>query len=65
LCRKLAGYNPVAVQSVMASVRMALTSTLPAGLKDENEMNTLSLAAGDHGEGIRAFREQRDAEIKP
>jgi enoyl-CoA hydratase/carnithine racemase len=58
-------YNPVAVESVKASVRMALTSTLPAGLKDENEMNTLGLAAGDHREGIHAFREKRDPEIKP
>jgi enoyl-CoA hydratase len=65
LCRKLAGYSPVAVDSVKASVRMALTSTLPAGLKDENEMNTLCFAAGDHREGIRAFREKRDAEFKP
>jgi enoyl-CoA hydratase len=64
LCRKLAGYSPVAVESVKASVRMALTSTLPAGLKYENEMNTLCFAAGDHMEGIRAFREKRDAEFK-
>jgi enoyl-CoA hydratase len=64
LCRKLAGYSPVAVESVKASVRMALTSTLPAGLRYENEMNTLCFAAGDHMEGIRAFREKRDAEFK-
>jgi enoyl-CoA hydratase len=64
LCRKLAGFSPVAVESVKASVRMALTSTLPAGLKYENEMNTLCFAAGDHMEGIRAFREKRDAEFK-
>jgi enoyl-CoA hydratase len=49
----------------MTSVRMALTSTLPAGLKYQNEMNTLCFAAGDHREGIRAFREKRDAEFKP
>src|SRR5205085_6926458 len=54
LCRKLAGHSPVAVESVKASVRMALTSTLPAGLKYENEMNTLCFSAGDHMEGIRA-----------
>jgi enoyl-CoA hydratase/carnithine racemase len=64
LCRKLAGYSPVAVESVKASVRMALTSTLPAGLKYENEMNTLCFAAGDHMEGIRAFQEKRNAEFK-
>ena len=64
LCRKLAGYSPVAVESVKASVRMALTATLPAGLKYENEMNTLCFAAGDHMEGIRAFQQKRDAEFK-
>ncbi|WP_315833687.1 enoyl-CoA hydratase/isomerase family protein [Bradyrhizobium prioriisuperbiae] len=64
LCRKLAGFSPVAVESVKASVRMALTSTLPAGLRYENEMNTLCFAAGDHMEGIRAFQQKRDAEFK-
>jgi enoyl-CoA hydratase len=64
LARKLAGFSPVAVESVKAAVRMALTSTLPAGLKYENEMNTLCFAAGDHMEGIRAFGEKREAEFK-
>lgn len=64
LCRKLAGFSPVAVESVKASVRMALTSPLPAGLRYENEMNTLCFAAGDHMEGIRAFQQKRDAEFK-
>jgi enoyl-CoA hydratase/carnithine racemase len=43
---------------------MALSSTLDAGLRYENEMNTLCFAAGDHLEGIKAFREGRDAEFK-
>jgi enoyl-CoA hydratase/carnithine racemase len=43
---------------------MALTSALPAGLRYENEMNTLCFAAGDHMEGIRAFQEKRDAEFR-
>ena len=64
LCRKLAGYSPVAVEPVKASVRMALTATLPAALKYENEMNTVCFAAGDHMEGIRAFQQKRDAEFK-
>jgi len=64
LCRKLAGYSAVAVESVKASVRMALTSTLPAGIRYENEMNTLCFSAGDHMEGIRAFQQKRDAEFK-
>jgi enoyl-CoA hydratase/carnithine racemase len=64
LCRKIAGFSPVAVESVKTSVRMALTSTLPAGLAYENEMNTLCFAAGDPMEGIRAFQERREAEFK-
>jgi enoyl-CoA hydratase len=64
LARKIAGFSPVAVESVKAAVRMALTSTLPAGLRYENEMNTLCFAAGDHMEGIKAFREKREAEFK-
>lgn len=64
LCRKLAGFSPVAVESVKAAVRMALSSTLPAGLAYENEMNTLCFSAGDHMEGIRAFQQKREAEFK-
>ncbi len=64
LCRKFAGFSPVAVQSVKAAVRMALSSSLEAGLRYENEMNTLCFAAGDHMEGIRAFQERRPADFK-
>ena len=64
LCRALAGLSPVAVQSVKAAVRMALSAPLEAGLRFENEMNTLCFAAGDHMEGIKAFWEGRQAEFK-
>lgn len=64
LCAKIAGYSPVAAQAVKAAARMALSSTLDAGLRYENEMNTLCFAAGDHLEGITAFREGRDAAFK-
>ena len=64
LCKKIAGYSPVAVESVKASVRMALSAPLEAGLRYENEMNTLCFSAGDHMEGIRAFQEGREAEFK-
>lgn len=64
LCKKIAGFSPVAVQSVKASVRMALSSSLEAGLHYENEMNTLCFSAGDHMEGIKAFREKREAEFQ-
>ena len=64
ICRKLAGYSPIAVESVKASVRMAMSAPLPAGLAYENEMNTLCFAAGDHLEGIDAFRDKRAASFK-
>jgi len=64
LCRQLAGYSPVAVQAVKASLRMALTSSLEAGLRYENEMNTLCFAAGDHLEGIHAFQQKRPPDFK-
>ncbi|WP_338147785.1 enoyl-CoA hydratase/isomerase family protein [Neoroseomonas terrae] len=58
---KIAGFSPVAVQSVKASVRMAMEAPLTAGLLYENEMNVLCFSAGDHLEGIRAFAEKRGA----
>ena len=64
MCAKIASYSPVAVESVKASVRRALSAPLDAGLAYENEMNTLCFAAGDHMEGIRAFQEKRQAEFK-
>lgn len=64
VCRTVAGYSPVAVESVKASVRMALQSALPAGIRYENEMNTLCFSAGDHMEGIRAFQQKREASFE-
>lgn len=64
ICARIAGFSPVATQSVKAAVRMALSSALDAGLRYENEMNTLCFSAGDHLEGINAFREGRTAEFK-
>jgi enoyl-CoA hydratase/carnithine racemase len=64
IARRIAGFSPVATQSVKASVRMAMQAPLPAGLAYENEMNVLCFAAGDHLEGIRAFAEKREAAFK-
>jgi enoyl-CoA hydratase/carnithine racemase len=58
-CAKIAGYSAVAVEAVKAAVRMSMNSPLAAGLIYENEMNVLCLSAGDHREGIEAFREKR------
>jgi enoyl-CoA hydratase/carnithine racemase len=64
LCKRLAGFSPVAVQAVKAAVRMAMEAPLSAGLAYENEMNVLCLAAGDHREGIAAFSQKRGAEFQ-
>lgn len=64
ICHRLAGFSPVAVEAVKASVRMAMNAPLSAGLVYENEMNTLCFSAGDHLEGIRAFQEKRPAAFK-
>lgn len=63
LCVKLASFSPVAVQAVKASVRMALSAPIEAGLRYENEMNALCFHTGDHMEGIEAFREGRSADF--
>lgn len=63
LANRIAGFSPVAVQSVKASVRMAMEAPLTAGLMYENEMNVLCFSAGDHLEGIRAFAEKRGAQF--
>ena len=57
----LAGLSPVAVQSVKAAVRAAQSMPLDAGLRYENDLNALCFQAGDHMEGINAFREGRAA----
>ncbi len=63
MAAKIAGFSPVAVQSVKASLRMAMEAPLSAGLLYENEMNVLCFSAGDHLEGIRAFAEKRSADF--
>ncbi len=63
VARRLAGFSPVAVQSVKAALRAAMEMPLSAGLNYENEMNVLCFSAGDHLEGIRAFNEKRQAEF--
>ncbi len=63
LASRLAGFSPVAVQSVKAALRTAMEAPLTAGLAYENEMNVLCFSAGDHLEGIRAFNEKRAADF--
>ena len=59
LCRKLAAYSPLAVQSVKAAVRAALSMPLEAGVKYENELTCLCFASGNYREGSSAFSGKR------
>ncbi len=54
--RKLATLNPIAAQAVKAAVRQSLSTPLEAGLRYENEMNTLCFSTGQHLDGISAFQ---------
>ncbi len=59
MAAQIAGYAPMAVQSVKAATRLALSAPIEAGLRYENEMNTLCFTGQDHLEGIKAFYEKR------
>jgi enoyl-CoA hydratase/carnithine racemase len=63
IVRRIAVFSTVAVEAVKASVRASLTMPLDAGIRYENEMNTLCFAAGDHLEGIQAFQQKRSAKF--
>ncbi|SAL00589.1 short chain enoyl-CoA hydratase [Caballeronia fortuita] len=55
LCRKIAGYSPVATQSVKAAVRAALSMSVDQGIRYENELTSLCFASGNYEEGASAF----------
>jgi enoyl-CoA hydratase len=59
ICRTLAGYSPIAVQSVKAAVRAALSMPLDAGLRYENDLTSLCFASGNYKDGIQAFGGRR------
>lgn len=59
LAAKIAGYSPIATQSVKAATRMALSMPLEAGLMYENELHSLVMQSHDQSEGIAAFQQRR------
>ena len=59
ICEKLAGQRPIAIESVKAAVRAAMSVPLEMGAKYENELTTLCFAEGKHLESIDAFRRSR------
>lgn len=62
IARKLATLNPIAAQAVKAAVRQSLSTPLEAGLRYENEMNTLCFSTGQHLDGISSFQRGADKE---
>ncbi len=60
LCRKIAAYDPLAVQSVKSAVRAALSMPVEAGTKYENELTTLCFAAGNYKKGAESFDRQKE-----
>jgi enoyl-CoA hydratase/carnithine racemase len=60
ICARLATLRPLAVEAVKASVRMALSAPLEAGIHYENEMTTLCFAEGRHLDGIDAFKARKE-----
>jgi len=48
----------------VAALRMAFSTPLGAGLRDENMMNTRCIAAGEHFQAIKAFQERHPARFE-
>jgi enoyl-CoA hydratase len=59
ICVAIAALRPLAVESVKAAIRAALSVPLEEGARLENELTTLCFAEGKHMEGIEAFNERR------
>jgi enoyl-CoA hydratase len=61
LAKKITSFSPTATQAVKAAVRAALSVPLEAGLRYENELHVICMSDKGRLEGIKAFREKRDA----
>lgn len=61
MAAKIASFSPIATQAVKASVRAAMSMSLEAGLRYENEIHVICMSAKDRMEGIKAFQEGRKA----
>lgn len=60
IASRIASFSPIATQAVKASVRAALSMSLDAGLRYENELHVICMSAKDRVEGIKAFQEGRN-----
>ena len=61
LAATIAAHSPIATQAVKAATRMALATSLDAGLAYENELHTICMQSHDQAEGIAAFAARRPA----
>ena len=61
IAARIAGFSPVATQSVKAATRAALSMPLEAGLRYENEIHVICMSSRERQEGINAFQEKREA----
>ncbi len=64
LARTIAGNAPIAAQMVKNLVRTAMSDSLDAGLRYENDSFMLCWQTEDAAEGIRAFGEKRRPQFK-
>lgn len=59
MAEKIASFSPVATQAVKAATRAALSMSLEAGLRYENEVHVICMQSKDRQEGIAAFQQGR------
>jgi enoyl-CoA hydratase len=62
LAAEIAKHHPVATQAVKEAVRAAMSSTLDAGLRHENDLMILSFALNAHQSGVDHFKKRKGAE---
>ncbi|HSJ07714.1 MAG TPA: enoyl-CoA hydratase-related protein, partial [Longimicrobiales bacterium] len=64
IARSIAAYSPVALGLAKAAVAAAWETPLSAGLALERELFITAFASEDGREGVAAFREKRQADVR-
>ncbi len=59
LATRIAAYSPVATQAIKAATRAALSTSLEAGLRYENELHVICMQDEARTTGIEAFRDRK------
>jgi enoyl-CoA hydratase len=63
LAARVASLSSTATQAVKAAVRAAMSMSLEAGLRYENEIHVICMSDKDRLEGVKAFQEKREAKF--